>query len=433
MKEVDNMKRFNYLIIALFLTLAIIITPNTTVTALEEERIAVYFKEQYCSVCQSLSGGIGDNYKEENDYIKKLEDQGVTVYSYTIDKVTEEALEFTYENENGETITPKSPDLFEAFASSYDVKDATVPIIYVGDTYYEGDTDIKAAVLDQSIYNESVNELKDVFVVEGSLWQNLTGIGGFFFVLGGGLLDGFNPCAIALLLLFISLLGFTDNKKTLFIVSLVYIITIFISYYIIGAFLYTVLLQYQQQLTIVSQIISWFLFFLCLFLFLYNLYDYIQARNENYGNIKNQLPKWIQKMNKRIVQTFTSAMAPENKRGLIPVIILTVLLGLVLSLTELVCTGQVYIGILYGLTLLNSAYAYFLLLIYNLMFILPLIIIAAIAIRDNSTNSVSMWILDHMKNIKFANAMLFLIICLYFMSRINIFDFMFDPLRNLID
>lgn len=432
-KEVHKMKIIKYILTLSLMILAVLITPVKTVEADDETRIAVYFKEQYCGVCQALAGGVGDSYNEDEDYIKKLEDQGITVYQYTIDNVSEDAIEFTYTDDEGNEIIPKSPDLFNAFEESYGVKDAAVPIIYVGSTYYEGDIDIKKAVLNMEIYNESANDLNNVFVEEGSIWQSLTGIGGFFLVLGGGLLDGFNPCAIALLLLFISLLGFTDNKKTLFIVSLVYIITIFISYYIIGAFLYSKLLQYQQELTIVSQIISWFLFFLCFFLFIYNLYDYIQARNENYGNIKNQLPKWIQRMNKKIVQTFTNAMDPENKKGLFSVVVLTILLGLVLSLTELVCTGQVYIGILYGLTLLDSVYAYFLLLIYNLMFILPLMIIAFIAIRDNSTNSVSMWILDHMKNIKFANAMLFLIICLFFMSRINMFDFLFDPFRNLIE
>lgn len=427
------MIKFKHVIMATFLFLLFLINPVTNIDADSETRVAVYFKEQYCGVCQELGGGVGASYDEDSDYIKRLRDQGVTVYVYTIDNVLEEAVEFSYIDELGNEIIPKSSDLYAAFNTSYTVSSPAVPIIFVGDTYYQGLTDIKTHVDNLSIYNESTNSLKEVFVNEGVLWEDLTGIGGFFLVLGGGLLDGFNPCAIALLLLFISLLGFTDNKKTLFIVSLVYILTIFASYYIIGAFLYTVLLQFQNQLTIVSQIISWFLFFLCLFLFIYNLYDYIQAKNENYGNIKNQLPKWIQRINKRIVKTFTSTMDSENKKGLISVIVLTVVLGLILSLTELVCTGQVYIGILYGLTLLDSAYAYFLLLIYNLMFILPLVIIAAIAIRDNSTNSVSMWILDHMKNIKLANAILFLIICLFFMSRIAIFDFLFDPIKLMFE
>lgn len=426
------MKMTKYLLLSFIAVLLLFITPTSSISAADEERVAVYFKEEFCIVCQSLSGKVGTTYTESDDYIKKLEAQGVTVYIFTTDDLFETAPAFTYTDVDGVDVIPTSADLYQAFNTTYGYERGTVPVIYVGDTYFEGYADITTAIDNQEIYNLSVTPLKDVNVVEGQIYSDLTGVWGFFLVIGGGLLDGFNPCAIALLLLFISLLGFTDNKKTLFLVSLVYIVTIFVSYYIMGAYLYTIILTYQKELSIISQIISWFIFILCFILFVVNLYDYIQAKKENYGKIKNQLPKWVQRMNKKIVKTFTNAIDGDNKKGLISVLGLTVALGFILSLTELVCTGQVYLGIIYGLTLLDSAYAYLLLFIYNLMFIAPLIIIATIAIKDNSTNGVANWIREHMKNIKLGNAILFFVITLFFMSRIDLFSPMFDPLREFI-
>lgn len=426
------MKYLKYILVCFTAILFLVVTPTTIVKAEDEERIAVYFKEKYCTVCQSLSGQVGTVYTESDNYIKKLRDQGVTVYEYTVDDLTETALEFEYTNQDGDQVIPSSADLFKAFNTTYDFSAGTVPIIYVSDTYYEGYEDITAAVDDLSIYNLSINPLLEVNVVEGQIFTDLTGFLGFITVLAAGLLDGFNPCAIALLLLFVSLLGFSEDKKVLLLVSIVYISALFISYYFIGRFFMSTILKYQAQITVVGSIINWFIFLLCTFLFVINFYDYLQARNEKYGNIKNQLPKWVQKMNKKIVKIFTGAMNKEDKKSIFPILFLTFALGITLSVTELVCTGQIYLGILYGITTLESGYANILLLFYNLMFVLPLIIIAVVSVRSKGIMGVSNWIREHMKHIKFANSMLFLFISLYFMSRIPLFSPIFEPLRDFI-
>ena len=119
-------------------------------------------------------------------------------------------------------------------------------------------------------------------------------------------------------------------------------------------------------------------------LFLLNIYDFIVTRNEDYAKIKNQLPKWVQKYNKVIIKKFTGLINDENnKKGIAAVMGLTFILGLTLSVTELVCTGQIYVAIVNTVRYEEVAYAYFLLLSYNIMFIIPLIIIAVVAIRGN--------------------------------------------------
>jgi hypothetical protein len=139
------------------------------------------------------------------------------------------------------------------------------------------------------------------------------------------------------------------------------------------------------------------------------------TKAEKYGKVKNQLPKWIQRYNKKLVKAFTNLINDqENKRGLITVLILTFILGMALSVTELICTGQIYLGIIYGIHQIESGYAYFALISYNLMFVVPLIVIAVIAVKGSGVVSTSNWIREHLHIIKLLNSLLFLTIASYY-------------------
>lgn len=410
------MKRITVLFIAMFVMLASVVTPVQAETTNQ----VVYFKEKTCLVCAGLAGwesGVGSTYVENDDYLKKMEDQGITVITY--DLMSDDFIDaYEYTDEDGNVVQVTAVDVFRAFNNRYGRKADGVPVVFAGDKYFEDD-EIKTAVDSGEMLTLSAQDMLDVDVEKGGAYQDLTGIVGFFAVLGAGLLDGFNPCAIALLLLFISLLGFTENKRTLILVSTVYIFALFISYFLIGTFFLSVLERFASTITIVGTIINWFVAVLCTFLFLFNLYDFIQARNENYGNIKNQLPKWLMRFNKKIVKQFTKVINnEEDNKGLLAVLGITFLLGITLSVTELVCTGQIYFGILYGIHTLDSTYAYLLLIAYNIMFVIPLIVIAVISVRVRSVMSVSNWVREHMTHIKFANAMLFLGIAIYYYFRL---------------
>lgn len=371
-------------------------------------RQVIYFYEETCLVCKDLKEG------PDGNYIQMMKDSGITVIEYNIQ--SNDLVSFT--NSNGETTEVAPVDIFAAFNKKYEREDGGVPVIFVGDTYFE-DPFIKGAVLSNAVYDLSDDPLLEVNVTEGEAFADLSGFIGFLIVLGAGLLDGFNPCAIALLLLFIGLLVGAKDKKVLMLVSVTYITALFLSYFLIGTFFLEVLERYTSQIDIIGKIINWFVVVLCFILFSLNFYDFIQARRERYGKIKNQLPKWIQKYNKKIVKTFTNLInQEENSKGIIAVLGLTFLLGITLSVTELVCTGQIYFGILYGIHSVGSGYAYILLLFYNLMFVLPLIVIATIAVRLKSVVTISNWIREHLSTIKLVTAIFFLGIFVYFLTRL---------------
>ena len=416
------MKYLKGILFTIITVLVFTVTPTLNVNAADEERVVIYFKETTCENCAEVAGylsGPSGPYTESEDYLKKMTDQGITVIIYDIMENPEVPAYSYVDDETGNTVNPLAIDVFAAFNPHYSRSNKTVPVIFVGDSYFEGTEEIKGAIDANTVYDLSVNPIKTVNVQEGQAYADISGFVGFLTVLGAGLLDGFNPCAIALLLLFVSLLGFSEDKRVLLLVSVVYISALFVSYYLIGRFFMSALLKYSAQISAVGTIINWFVALLCLFLFSFNFYDFLQARNEDYGNIKNQLPKWLQRFNKKIVKAFMNVINSENNKGLIPVLGLTFILGITLSVTELVCTGQIYFGILYGITTLDSADANILLLVYNLMFVLPLIIIAVASIRMKSVMSISNWIREHMTYIKLTNSILFFGIALYFFSRIE--------------
>lgn len=394
------MKKTKILItLFLFVMFSIVVT-KTPINA--AERTVIYFGEHSCLVCSELNGypdGLGGSYNESEDYIKIMRDQGITVIKHDI------------------LTSAESSDLYTAYNTAYGISNLNsgVPIIFVGDTYFNDIDDIRLNIDNLSVFALSANPLREVTVITGQAFDDITGIAGYITVLFAGLLDGFNPCAIAMLLLFVSLLGFSENKKVLILVSITYIFALFISYFLIGIGFLAFLTNFASEAFVINRIIKWFVAILCLFLFFFNLYDFFMTKAQKYGKVKNQLPKWIQRYNKKLIKAFTNLMNDqENKRGLIIVLILTFVLGIALSITELICTGQIYFGILYGINQIESGYAYFALLSYNIMFVLPLIVIAVIAIKGRGVMSTSNWIREHLHIIKLLNALLFLTIATYY-------------------
>lgn len=394
-------------------------TTNLSIDAAEPYNKIIYFHSELCEGCRDLKGLKADNsYVEADDYIKKIEDSGIEIIYMDVDKaliVEDIPANVIYDTDK----LPTVGDLWDSFSTFYDVPEDKqhTPHMFVGDMSYTGN-EIKAAFDSGELLQKAELEFLEVNVEAGQNYESTKGILGFLGVLGAGLLDGFNPCAIALLLLFISLLGFTDNKKTLILVSVTYIFTMFLTYFLIGLGIMSALESFAQTSSL-AIIVSWVIFILVLVLFLFNLYDFFVSKNEDYGKIKNQLPKWVQKMNKRIMKTFTDSMNEEGKKGnTLAVVGLTFVLGVTMSLTEFLCTGQIYLGILDGVRYFKELYAYFALLSYNIMFVLPMIVIAVISIRNGNIITTSNWVREHMHIIKLFNALLFLGIAIYYAFRI---------------
>ncbi len=178
------------------------------------------------------------------------------------------------------------------------------------------------------------------------------------FVLISGFLDSFNPCAIAVLLLFIALL-FTLKRSRLVILTsgFLYITAVYMSYFAIGIGLLKVINLFGVP-HIISRIGAW----IVIVVGLWGLKEYLLPDKFNILSIpissRQIIAKWATKA------TYSTAFIS----------------GILLGLFEFPCSGAIYlatIGLLNAKETFLKGLIY--LVLYNFMFILPLLAILFLA------------------------------------------------------
>jgi len=357
--------------------LALLIPNDNQISARENSgkiRI-VYFQTETCSNCQAAKPFIEEIKKE---YEGKIE-----------------FLKYDVREEE------KCRQLFSHFALTYDVpeSDAKIPIIFVGKNYLSGAKDIENNLrekIDQAIQNND-NLLFDCSKFLDA-WPNVSkidftvGDGGedgcgidygaqcivngnnnknnddsskgknlsLTLIVTAAIIDSINPCAIAVLIFLLGiLLSIKASRKRIIKIGLVYIGAVFAAYYLAGLGLIKIITQYniQTEVTIFAGIIVL-------------LAGFLEIKEGLYPDGKQLL-----RIPKKTKPIFTGFL----KKGTIPSVFIA---GVLVSAFELPCTGQVYLGILSMLSQENMrAQGYLYLFIYNLIFVLPLVIILFIAAR----------------------------------------------------
>ncbi|MFW6319077.1 MAG: hypothetical protein ACOC1L_02720 [Bacillota bacterium] len=385
-----------------FIYILIGFTSFNTVNADSDKEI-VYFYDPFCSGCQAL---------EAYGLFDALEDDGIVIREYDITR-------------------RKNIPYYNAFVDTYDIPGGTAtPLIIAGDTFYLNEDDIIDAYEDGSLLLNASSPLLDVSETPPREYSFISAL---LLIIGGGLLDGINPCAIAMLLLFISMVGFAKNRKTLLIIGVSYIGAIFLTYFTLGIGILH--LGFLIGATIYLNIGFTVLFTL---LFILTFYDFLVTRQLNYGKVKNQLPKLVKAFNKNVMERFAKIIEDENGgfKRIILIVVIPFVIGIIVGVTEAACTGQVYLGVLGSIIANNpgstiTSLELFYILIFNIMFIVPLIIILIIAIKTKSVMGVSNFIREHLSLIKLITSLFFLFMVIYFalqVFNINLFKSIGDIL-----
>jgi len=191
-------------------------------------------------------------------------------------------------------------------------------------------------------------------------------------IMAAGFLDGINPCAFATIIFFVSYLFFAGRKRRdVLLMAVFFILAVFVSYLAIGLGAYKVL-QVLTGFKIAAKIVFLAFGIFAVILGVLSLYDYYVSRKGDTAKMLLQLPLAVkQRIHKNI----------KEKTGSAGVVIGSIAAGFAISFLEFGCTGQVYLP---TITFIISRQGPALkpiasLVLYNLMFILPLIAIAVIA------------------------------------------------------
>ena len=285
-------------------------------------------------------------------------------------------------------------------------KRLTAPAVFVGDEGLVGQ-DLHARNLEALIARhtatgaEAVWEASQSGAAEGIIERFRSF--GLLTVLAAGLVDGLNPCAFATIVFFISYLTFMDRRGwEVLAVGAAFALGVFLTYLGVGVGL----LKFLAALPFLSALSRWvygLTAVLCLFLAAGSLHDWWQVRKGNPEDMRLKLPTRLRRWINRVIRE------GAGLRAFVPVAFAT---GAVISVIELACTGQVYLPTIIfvlgapGLQARAGVY----MLLYNLMFVLPLVVVFLLAYFGTTSQQLGQFINRRAATIKLATAGLFILL-----------------------
>lgn len=221
-----------------------------------------------------------------------------------------------------------------------------------------------------------------------------------------GLIDGINPCAFITIVFFVSVLSLLKKtKKEILIVGGVFALSVFLTYIVLGLGAFKLIKLTAVNLG-ASRLVSIIALMLCLGLAVFNFLDYLNyKRSNNPNDLKLKLPKVIRTTINRLIR---SEMQTRN------LILGALVLGFLISLLESMCTGQVYLPTIIYIAqqkkMLFKSLAY--LILYNIMFIVPLLSVFGFAYAGVSSARINKFFLDNLALTKLLLAVMFFILAM---------------------
>lgn len=309
---------------------------------------------------------------------------------------------------------PENQELRAKLDEFYNVpedKRGVVPAIFIGKDFYVREADIFKNLQNKIgtfTYEDSEYLLK-------ALSSSISGKEkikeyfqkfGVFVIFVAGLIDGVNPCAFAVLIFFITfLLSQNRKKEDILITGISFTLGIFVAYLLSGIGLFRVIQKYAI-IGLFSKILYTFTAILVLLFAIYSYLDYIKIKKGKGKEITLQLPSVFKKSAKNIIKK-------QPKSSLI--FITAFLIAFPISIIEFLCTGQTYLPtIVYiiGVPELTKK-AIFYLVIYNLMFVLPLIIIFSGVYFGLTNRNLGEFMRKNVGKIKLVTSIIFFILGLF--------------------
>lgn len=227
-------------------------------------------------------------------------------------------------------------------------------------------------------------------------------------IIGAGLADGINPCAFAVIVFFVSFLAaYKYTKKEIIVVGTAYCTSVFLAYLLmgLGAFHFLYAMKGFRYVTLAVQ---WGTIALCVLFLALSLYDFIiYQRTKKSEKMLLQLPKSYKEYIHKVMRFFLK----DKHSSMWRLLLAAFAVGFVVSGVEAVCTGQVYLPTC--VVILKEAgsqswKAAEYLIMYNLMFVLPLVLVFVLTLCGKESVTFNNWLKKHLGLSKFLLCCVFL-------------------------
>jgi cytochrome c biogenesis protein CcdA len=283
------------------------------------------------------------------------------------------------------------------------------PTLFVGDAYLVGE-EINSGTIEALIqpylssgsaepwasYDEHKSTAEQTIV---DRFRSL----GLLTVVGAGLIDGVNPCAFATMIFLISYLSVRKRQgRELLATGAAFSAGVFVAYLGLGLGF----LKFLTTIPILNTVGKWIYgitLLLCLGLAWGSFADYQKARQGRLEDMSLKLPDYLRGLERRLIR--------EGSR-IQSFVLASFGLGFVVAIVELACTGQVYLPTIIFVLGLQAwrARATLALFVYNIMFIVPLVVVFLLAYFGTSSQQLTRWMTRRAAPVKLGMAVLFLLL-----------------------
>ena len=288
-------------------------------------------------------------------------------------------------------------------------KQLTAPALFVGDGYLTGER-IRGPAIEALIGPYISSGVAEAWTgweteqetSEEAILERFRSFG-LLTVVGAGLLDGINPCAFATMIFLISYLSVRKREGAeLLATGAAFTSGVFLTYLGVG-FGFLRFLSSLPFLAIIGKWVYGITFLLCLALAWGSFFDYRKAKEGRLSDMSLKLPDSLRGWIRTLIREGSSA-----KRFVLS----SFVMGFAVSIVELACTGQVYLPtIIFVLGVPEwRDQAIVALLLYNIMFILPLIGVFLLAYFGTTSQQLIDWMMRHTAGVKLGTTVLFLLL-----------------------
>jgi len=232
---------------------------------------------------------------------------------------------------------------------------------------------------------------------------------GIFAILVAGLVEGLNPCSLATLVFFISYLVMMGRKrKEIFWVGMGFTGTAFLTHLLLGLGILS-FVQHLSFLSLFSRIVYLITFLFALFLGILSLYDYIQLKKGRPSKMKLQVPNFLKKRIHQTIRKTSGNLDADGEGQPIRLLLAAIVIGFVVTLLQFTCTSQVYLPTILFVTNIPSlrGSAVFCLILYNLVYIAPLLVIFGIVYWGVTSEQLSFLLQKRASTIKLLTSFFF--------------------------
>jgi cytochrome c biogenesis protein CcdA/glutaredoxin len=280
------------------------------------------------------------------------------------------------------------------------------PAIFIGDDALIGRGEITPQNLQALVEKYAptgaakVWEEFDTEAASGTLDEVFRSLGPLAVVFAG-LVDGLNPCAFATIVFFISYLSLSGRQgREVLAVGGAFTLGVFIAYLAVGMGFYKVLELLGGLLTTLGRWVYGLTALLCAVLAVLSLLDFVRARRGEIGDMSLNLPHSLRMRINAIIRRGRRART---------YVLGAFFTGLIVSFLELACTGQVYLPTIVAVMSRPEmrARAIFYLFLYNLLFILPLVVVFILAYYGTSSKQLTRFLQRRAALVKLGMVILF--------------------------